>query len=134
MDFQGYITYYNAEKHLLWPVSCFVLWGIMRSNDQNSPHIVCRCYSQLHTLAFPSLCVPFCTRHLQFLLCGELMSFLIFHFLNSSCCCLQVTFPYLSLVVFSLRLIIWHFSCHRGLLKVGHCFSNSQEKMAVSLV
>lgn len=128
VDLQGCIRYYDAEKHLLWPVSCFVLWGIMRSNDQHSPHFVCRCYSQSRTLALPSLCLPFCTRHLQFLLCGELMWFLTFHFLSSSCCCLQVIFPYLSLVVFSLKWIIWQFSCHRGLLKVGHCFSNCPRK------
>ena len=128
VDLQGYISYRDAEKHFLWPVSCFVLWGIMRSNNQHSPLIVCRCYSQLHTLASPSLCLPFCTGHLQFLRGGELMSFLTFHFLSSSYCCLQVTFPDLSLVDFSLRWIIWQFSCHRGLIKVGHCCNNCPSK------
>jgi len=96
----------------------------MRSNNQHSPLIVCRCYSQLHTLASPSLCLPFCTGHLQFLLCAEFMSFLTFCFLSSSYFCLQVTFPDLSLVDFSLRWIIWQFSCHRELIKVGDCCNN----------
>jgi len=99
----------------------------MRSNNQHSP-LMCRYYSQLHTLASPSLCLPFCTGHLQFLVCGELMSFLTVRFLSSIYCCLQMTFPYLSLVDFSLRWIIWQFSCHRGLIKVGHCCSNCPSK------
>lgn len=124
VDLQGRISYHDAEKHFLWPVSCFVLWGIMRSADQYSVHIVCRCYSHLYTLALPSLCLPFCTWHLQFLLCGELMSFLTFRFLSSW----QVTFPDLSLIDFLLIWIIWQLSCHRGLLKVGHCWSNCPSK------
>lgn len=133
VDLQGYISYNDAEKHFLWPVSCFVLWGIMRSNNQHSP-LVCRYYSQLHTLASPSLCLPFCTEHLQFLLYGELMSFLTVCFLSSSYCCLQMNFPYLSLVDFSLRCIIWQLSCHRGLIKVGHCCSNCPSKKWQSLI
>ena len=57
------------------------------------------------------------------------LSLLTFHFLSSGYCCIQVTFPDLSLVDFSLRWVIWQFSCHRGLIKVGDCCNNCPSKI-----
>lgn len=41
VNLQGHISCHDAEEHFLLPVSCFVLWGVMRSIDQHSPHTLC---------------------------------------------------------------------------------------------
>lgn len=101
-----------------------------------STHIVCRCYSQLCTLALPLLCLPFHPGHVQLLLCRGLMLYLTFPFLSSSYFCWCMTIPDLSLLEFSLRWISWCTNCliTVGFWKLDTVVAIVPVKLAVSLL
>lgn len=60
-------------------LSFLLLLGNKKDTGLQNPCCVCRCYNQWHTLMY----LPFCSQHLQFLLCEDLIPYLLVTCLGS---------------------------------------------------